>query len=126
MRRDAGWWFLAKPCVCADGVQLVEDGWHDDRFDLEASTRCFAKKIKQLHKELGQRSWLMTAAAYLTSPKTVQSHILKWNADQFWDIPLPDTAEELIVRWVAFVIINDRRESTTSSFRAGILSPTIR
>lgn len=113
----AGWWFLAKPCSAVDGVQMSEDSWHDDRFDLEASTRCFAKKIKQLHKELGERSWLMTAAAYITSPKTIQSQMLKWNTDQFWDIPLPDTAEELIVRWVAFAIINGRREDYDIQFQ---------
>jgi hypothetical protein len=107
----AGWWFLAKPCAAAEGVAMAEDGWHDDRLDLELSTRCFAKRIKRLHKELGERSWLMTAAAYLTSEKTIESYSRKWNTDQFWDLPLPEVAEELVVRWMAFAIINGRRES---------------
>jgi hypothetical protein len=113
----AGWWFLAKPCGADEGVAMAEDGWHDDRLDLELSTRCFAKRIKRLHKDLGERSWLMTAAAYLTSEKTIQSYSQKWNTDQFWDLPLPDVAEELIVRWMAFAIINGRRESYDIQFQ---------
>ena len=37
-----GWWALEKPCAASDGVEMQEDSWHDDRMDLDLSTRCFA------------------------------------------------------------------------------------
>lgn len=107
----AGWWALEKPCVASsDGVEMLEDAWHDDRMDLELSTRCFAARLKEARKELGGVSWLMTAAAYVTSTKTIQGLRQRWNADQYWDLPLPDNAEDLVVRWIALWIINTHRE----------------
>jgi len=106
----AGWWALEKPCADSDGVEMLEDSWHDDRMDLELSTRCFAARLKNARKELGGGSWLMTAAAYITSTKTIQELRKSWATDQFWDMPLPETAEDLVVRWIALWIINGHRE----------------
>jgi hypothetical protein len=52
-----GWWALEKPCVASDGVEMQEDSWHDDRMDLDLSTRCFAARLKAARKELGGASW---------------------------------------------------------------------
>jgi hypothetical protein len=106
----AGWWFLDKSCSPQEGVEMSEDAWHDDRLDIELSTKCFAARLKRIHKELGERSWLMTAAAYFASVKTIQEYTTNWNTNRFWDIPLPDMAEELILRWMAFCIISSERE----------------
>jgi hypothetical protein len=89
---------------------MEQDAWHDDRLDLELSTRCFASRLKDARKELGGASWLMTAAAYVTSTKTIQDLRKRWNTDQYWDLPLPENAEDLIVRWIALCIINGHRE----------------
>ena len=106
----AGWWALEKPCAASEGVELLEDAWHDDRMDLELSTRRFATRLKDARKELGGASWLMTAAAYVTSTKTILDLRQRWNADQFWDMPLPQNAEDLVVRWIALWIINNHRD----------------
>jgi peptidoglycan lytic transglycosylase D len=106
----AGWWALDKPCGASDGVEMGEDSWHDDRMDLELSTRCFAARLKGARKELGGIGWLMTAAAYVTSTKTIQDLRQHWNTDQYWDLPLPESAEDLVVRWIALWIINSHRD----------------
>ncbi len=104
-----GWWYLAKPCTSAEGVEMAEDSWHDDRLDPELSTRCFATRIKEIRKQVGGQGWLMAVAAYLTSTKTIQEMQERWDTRTFWDLPLPDPAEEIIVRWIALTIIESNR-----------------
>ncbi len=101
---------MTKPCSSADGIELVDDSWHDDRADLELSTRCFAAKLKKIRADLGESGWIMSLAAYITSPKTIQEYCDKWKTTYFWDLPLPDVAEVLIDRLIAFAIINGHRE----------------
>lgn len=100
-----GWWALESVCDSAEGVVLTEDSWHDDRMDLELSTRCFAGRIKRIKKELGTKSWLTAAAAYLTSVKTIGELVASWKTDKYWDLPLPENADTLIPRWIALDII---------------------
>jgi hypothetical protein len=107
----AGWWALEKPCDPSEGVQMSEDSWHDDRLDLELSTRCFASRLKSIRKDLADEGWLMTAAAYVTSAKTIQDLRSRWQTRSYWDLPLPDTAEDLIVRWIALGIISTHKEA---------------
>ena len=85
------------------------DSWHDDRLDLELSTRCFTARVKEIRKELGGQAWLMVVAAYLCGTKPVQELEQRWNSQAFWDLPLPDNAEELVVRWIALGIIDANR-----------------
>ncbi len=106
----AGVWALDKPCSRAEGVEMFEDAWHDDRMDMELATRCFAARIKAIRAQLGA-GWLMAAAAYVTSPKTVEDLTRTWDTRSYWDLPLPEIAEELIVRWIALGIINSHREA---------------
>jgi hypothetical protein len=101
----AGWWALPSLCTNADGVEMSSDSWHDDRLDLELSTRCFASRIKNIRQELGSKGWLMPVAAYLTSVKMIQDLQQHWNTDAFWDLPLPDNVEETVTRWIALSII---------------------
>jgi len=107
----AGWWALEKPCSSSEGIQMFDDSWHDDRLDLELSTRCFASRLKSIRKDLGDEGWLMTAAAYVTSAKTIQDLRQRWSTRSYWDLPLPDAAEDLIVRWIALGIINTHKEA---------------
>lgn len=90
---------------------MSADSWHDDRLDLELSTRCFASRLRSIRKDLGDEGWLMTAAAYVTSAKTIQDFRHRWATRSYWDLPLPDTAEDLIVRWIALGIINAHKEA---------------
>jgi membrane-bound lytic murein transglycosylase D len=112
----AGWWYLTKPCTSAEGIAMSDDAWHDDRLDPELSTRCFGVRLKEARKQMGG-GWLMATAAYITSVKTVQDLCRAWHTEVFWDLPLPDYAEELIVRWIAFGIINGNREAFGLNFK---------
>ncbi len=89
-----GWWSLEKNCDSSEGMEMSDDSWHDDRLDLELSTRCFATRIKQIRKDLGDVNWLMAAAAYISGQNAVQDLMRRWNTKDFWDIPLPDASEE--------------------------------
>jgi hypothetical protein len=104
-----GWWSLTGLCGAAEGVEMAVDSWHDDRLDPDLSTRCFAQRLKETRKELNSSGWLMPVSAYLTSVKIIQDQKSRWNTEVFWDLPLPDIAEELVVRWIAFRIIDDHR-----------------
>lgn len=115
-RASAGWWALEKPCTSADGVGMAVDAWHDDRMDIDLSTRCFAAQIKAVKQELGTRSWLMATAAYLTSVKQVQDACKNWNTSNYWDLPLPENADVLIPRWIALSIITHDPEAFGLSF----------
>jgi hypothetical protein len=112
-----GWWALDKPCESSEGIELSDDAWHDDRLDYELATRCFAARIKRMRSELADTGWLLTAAAYVTSTKTIQELMQRWNARSYWDLPLPDNAEELVVRWIAFSIISAHREAYGLRFK---------
>ena len=113
-----GWWYLSRSCTPAEGVPgMAEDSWHDDRLDLELSTRCFATRIKEIRKEIGDKGWLMSVMAYLTSVKTVQELRERWNTGAFWDLPLPEAAEELILRWIALSIIDSNRRAYDLRFK---------
>lgn len=112
-----GWWSLEKTCASSDGVEMSEDSWHDDRLDLELATRCFASRMKQIRHDLGDAGWLMTAAAYISGQSTVQDLMRRWNTKEFWDLPLPDPAEELVVRWIALRIIAANRGHFGLNFR---------
>lgn len=112
-----GWWALEQPCTAADGVHMAADTWHDDRMDIDRSTRCFAARLKAAKKELGTTSWLMATAAYLTSVKQIQDLIKNWNTSSYWDLPLPESADVLIPRWIAVNIIAANPEAFGISFK---------
>lgn len=100
-----GWWSLEKACPPSSGLTMSVDKWHDDRRDLELSTRCFARKLKKIKKELKTSSWIMAAAGYVESPETMEDLEEKWGTDVFWNLPLRNTTEDLIDRWIALAII---------------------
>jgi hypothetical protein len=51
----------------------------------------------------------MAAAAYVTSHNTVSDAQGNWDANSFWDVPLPSNIEQLICRWIAFTIIQSHQ-----------------
>ncbi len=105
-----GWWSLDKPCQSKEGVSMSVDGWHDDRRNLDLSTRCFAVRIKEIRKEIESQSWLMAAAAYVSSAKKIKEYRSNWNTSDYWDLPITGNADELIVRWIALKIIFTHRK----------------
>lgn len=115
---QGGVWALQKPCASDKGMRMATDDWHDDRMDLELSTRCFASRIRSLRKDLGQGSWLMPVAAYVTSRKTIEELKERWKPRSYWDLPLSDNAEYLIPRWIALSIISSHRQEYGLKFKA--------
>ncbi|MEW6349892.1 MAG: hypothetical protein AB1646_12570 [Thermodesulfobacteriota bacterium] len=112
-----GWWALSSPCDEAEGVKMVSDAWCEDRLDPELATRCFASRLKRLREELGGASWLMAAAAYVSSPKELGRTVQRWTCDQIWDLPLPANADELLTRWIALGIIDSHRKAFGITFK---------
>ncbi len=106
----AGWWFLSTQCGSSEGLDMSEAVWHDDRYDLELATTCFARRIKAIHGDFKKQSYLIAACVYLTSPKIITGFMDAWKTDVFWDLPMPDICEEIIVRWIAFSIIDAHQE----------------
>jgi peptidoglycan lytic transglycosylase D len=101
----AGCWALDKPCGRAEGIEMSNDSWRDDRLDLELSTKCFAVRIKKLRKKIPGNEWIMAAAAYVSSSADIEKRIESWKTNIFWDLPLPANAEDLVCRWIALGII---------------------
>jgi hypothetical protein len=112
-----GWWALTSACSASEGVEMSVDSWHDDRLDLELSTRCFVARVKDIRKALSGQTWLMVVAAYLCGTKPVQELEQRWDSQAFWDLPLPDNAEELVVRWIALGIIDANRSAFGLHFK---------
>jgi hypothetical protein len=65
--------------------------------------------MKEIRKQMGANGWLMPLMAYLTSVKTIQELQERWNTTSFWDMPLPEAAEEVVLRWIALYIIDSNR-----------------
>lgn len=99
---EGGMWALEKPC---SGLNMLSNEWYDDRLDVELSTKCFAARIKEIKGELRTDSWLIAAAAFMTSVGSVKSLMERWNAKSFWDIPFDDNPEVLIPRWIALAAV---------------------
>ena len=101
---SVGVWGLDRPCSSSEGAEMHDDTWRDDRLDIHLATRCFAYRIKNLKQELGA-GWLMSSVAYALSLKTTKDLIEKWNSSSVWDIPLPNSVEDMLGRWAALKII---------------------
>ena len=108
---QGGTWALAKPCGAQQGLVMSADDWHDDEMDVELSAKCFAAQIKEIRKELRDGSWLMAAAAYMTSRKTVEDLKQNWGTTSYWDIPFPENPDRLIPRWIALWIVHAHRSA---------------
>lgn len=103
--RRGGIWALETPCGGESGVAMSTSDSHDDRMDVDLSTKCFSAQIKQLRKELSDSGWLMTVAAYMSSKKTVEDLRRVWNAQSFWDVPFTESPDVLVPRWIALWLI---------------------
>lgn len=106
--QSVGVWMLDKPCSRAEGVEMNEDSFMDERLDVQLSTKCFAQRLAAIHKDYGM-DWLMTAVAYLITPKNAKEIVEKYGTSNPWDIPLPDNIEDLLDRWIALKIIYTHR-----------------
>lgn len=63
---------------------LVRNGWVDERFDPEKSTRAYARYIKELHEQFGD--WYLAMAAYDWGPGKIQRAVQRTGYADFWEL----------------------------------------
>jgi len=63
---------------------LVRNGYFDERFDPEKSSRAYAKYIKALYNQLGD--WYLAMAAYDWGPGNIQRAVMRTGYADFWEL----------------------------------------
>ncbi|HEY0760192.1 MAG TPA: transglycosylase SLT domain-containing protein [Acidisarcina sp.] len=68
----------------ASSYGLIRNGWVDERFDPEKSTRAYARYIKGLYNQFGD--WYLAMAAYDWGPGYVQRAVQRTGYADFWEL----------------------------------------
>ncbi|HVJ09001.1 MAG TPA: transglycosylase SLT domain-containing protein [Acidisarcina sp.] len=63
---------------------LTRNGWYDERFDPEKSTRAYARYMKQIYNQLGD--WYLAMAGYDWGPGNVQRAVQRTGYADFWEL----------------------------------------
>lgn len=63
---------------------LTRNGWFDERFDPEKSSKAYARYMKTLYKQFGD--WYLAMAAYDWGPGNVQRAVMKTGYADFWEL----------------------------------------
>src|SRR6202046_3796607 len=63
---------------------LTRNGWFDERFDPEKSSRAYARYIKSLYNQFGD--WYLAMAAYDWGPGYVQRAVMRTGYADFWEL----------------------------------------
>ena len=63
---------------------LTRNGWFDERFDPEKSSKAYAKYMKTLYDQFGD--WYLAMAAYDWGPGNVQRAVMKTGYADFWEL----------------------------------------
>lgn len=66
------------------GYGLSRNGWVDERFDPEKSSRAYARYIKSLYNQFGD--WYLAMAAYDWGPGGVQRAVQRTGYADFWEL----------------------------------------
>ena len=86
---------------------LVRDGYIDERFDPEKSTRSYARYMKYLYNQLGD--WYLAMAAYDWGAGNVQRAVEKTGYADFWELykrnNLPGETKNYVPEILAAIII---------------------
>jgi membrane-bound lytic murein transglycosylase D len=81
-RSGAGGMWQFMPFAGAYG--LTRNGWVDERFDPEKSSRAYARYIKSLYNQFGD--WYLAMAAYDWGPGYVQRAVMRTGYADFWEL----------------------------------------
>lgn len=81
-RSGAGGMWQFMPFRGAYGLE--RNGWFDERFDPEKSTRAYARYMKTLYAQLGD--WYLVMAAYDWGPGNVQRAVMRTGYADFWQL----------------------------------------
>src|ERR1700722_12316325 len=63
---------------------LSRNGWFDERFDPEKSSKAYAKYMKTLYNQFGD--WYLAMAAYDWGPGNVQRAVMRTGYADFWEL----------------------------------------
>ncbi len=87
---------------------LTRNGWVDERFDPEKSTRAYAKYMKFLYNQLGD--WYLAMAAYDWGAGNVQRAVQRTGYADFWELyrrnNLPGETKNYVPEILAAIIID--------------------
>jgi membrane-bound lytic murein transglycosylase D len=86
---------------------LERNGWYDERFDPEKSTRAYAKLIKANYDQLGD--WYLAIAAYNWGAGAVQRAVQRTGYADFWELykrnNLPTQTKQYVPEIIAVALI---------------------
>lgn len=63
---------------------LARNGWYDERFDPDKSSKAYARYMKTLYNQFGD--WYLAMAAYDWGPGYVQRAVMKTGYADFWEL----------------------------------------
>ncbi|MBS1823543.1 MAG: transglycosylase SLT domain-containing protein [Acidobacteria bacterium] len=105
MRSGAGGMWQFMPFANAYG--LARNGWVDERFDPEKSSRAYGKYMKSLYNQFGD--WYLAMAAYDWGPGNVQRAVMKTGYADFWELyrrgNLPGETKNYVPGIIAAIIM---------------------
>ncbi len=81
---------------------LVRNGWVDERFDPEKSTRAYARYIKELHEQFGD--WYLAMAAYDWGAGKVQRAVQHTGYADFWELYQRDVLPAETKNYVPIIV----------------------
>jgi membrane-bound lytic murein transglycosylase D len=100
----AGMWQFM-PFLNAYG--LARNGWVDERFDPEKSSRAYGRYMKSLYQQFGD--WYLAMAAYDWGPGNVQRAVMKTGYADFWELyrrgNLPGETKNYVPGIIAAIIM---------------------
>jgi membrane-bound lytic murein transglycosylase D len=86
---------------------LERNGWVDERFDPEKSSRAYARYVKTLYNQFGD--WYLALAAYNWGPGNVQRAVMKTGYADFWELyrrnNLPGETKNYVPGTIAAIIM---------------------
>lgn len=86
---------------------LERNGWVDERFDPEKSSRAYARYIKSLYNQFGD--WYLAMAAYDWGPGYVQRSVMRTGYADYWELyrrnVLPQETKNYVPGIIAAIIM---------------------
>jgi membrane-bound lytic murein transglycosylase D len=86
---------------------LARNGWFDERFDPEKSSKAYARYMKELYNQFGD--WYLAMAAYNWGPGNVQRAVMRTGYADFWELyrrnALPTETKNYVPGIIAAVIM---------------------
>lgn len=86
---------------------LARNGYFDERFDPEKSSRAYARYIKGLYNQFGD--WYLAMAGYNWGPGNVQRAVMRTGYADFWQLyrrnALPKQTKDYVPQFLAAIIM---------------------